>query len=462
MNLDELKGMTFSEIEHAGVKGMKWGRRKAKPTSTTKKEPGMIKKELSSMKREISTRKDLKNLSKMSEKDIKAKTTRLRNENDLKRLSNRGEYLNRAKLSDTKLQSRINRLRLEDNLSQQIKGANKDNVELANKIITETAKFALTAYTGTVGIQVADTIIKESIKYASQNKVIKQSLDMTPSDLLIMHAGVKGMKWGKRKASYMSAVDKHEAKTKDRRAHNNAKIQTKKDNEKALAKKLGVKYMDASKKHEAKTKERRETPKSEQHKKMVAAAALGTTAVIGAALLSKHYNVTPESVAGSITKGRDMIKKHINTEVQKQLTTKVPDMDKFRKQFDLDMTSVSSTYKKPSSTTKATTKPAVKKESSKKSSSKLDSLFDETAKLAKLLDKGELTPGQSARWRAANDEMIELFKESGNPYIKQSLDMTPSDLLLIHAGVKGMKWGVRKESTSNSKDNKNTNKKKQL
>lgn len=207
MNLDELQAMTFSEIEHSGVKGMKWGRRKAEPASTKNKEPGKIKKEVSSFKRELSTRKDLKNLSKMSEKEITTKTNRLRNENDLKRLSDRGEYLNRTKLSDTQLQSRISRLRLEDNLSQQIKGANKDNVEIANKIIKETAKVALAAYTGTIGIQVADSIIKESLKYASSNKVIKQSMDMTPSELLLMHAGVKGMKWGVRKEDPLNPKD---------------------------------------------------------------------------------------------------------------------------------------------------------------------------------------------------------------------------------------------------------------
>ena len=39
------------------------------------------------------------------------------------------------------------------------------------------------------------------------------------SDEEIQHVGVKGMKWGKRKSrsAYMTAVDKHEAKTKTNR-----------------------------------------------------------------------------------------------------------------------------------------------------------------------------------------------------------------------------------------------------
>ena len=39
------------------------------------------------------------------------------------------------------------------------------------------------------------------------------------SDEEIQHVGVKGMKWGKRKSrsAYMTAVDKHEAKTKAKR-----------------------------------------------------------------------------------------------------------------------------------------------------------------------------------------------------------------------------------------------------
>lgn len=181
------KAVPIPELEHFGVKGMKWGvrRKSTSDKSGTTKEPGKIRQELSSFKREVSTRKDLKNVSKLTEKQLKSKTERLRSENELKRLtkddtyfkksSNRDEYLKRAKLSDSELKSRVERLRLEDALKQQIKSANKDNVDVANKIIRESAKIAISAYTGTTGVMVADTIIKESLNYAKSNNVIKQS-----------------------------------------------------------------------------------------------------------------------------------------------------------------------------------------------------------------------------------------------------------------------------------------------
>ena len=71
------------------------------------------------------------------------------------------------------------------------------------------------------------------------------------SDEEIQHVGVKGMKWGKRKSrsAYMTAVDKHEAKTKANRE---------KEQGKAVAKAIGTKYMNAVDKHEAKTKANRQ------------------------------------------------------------------------------------------------------------------------------------------------------------------------------------------------------------
>ena len=76
------------------------------------------------------------------------------------------------------------------------------------------------------------------------------------SDEEIQHFGVKGMKWGKRKSrsAYMTAVDKHEAKT----AANRQKVADHKAREKeqgkAVAKAVGKKYMGAVAKHEAKSK----------------------------------------------------------------------------------------------------------------------------------------------------------------------------------------------------------------
>ena len=80
------------------------------------------------------------------------------------------------------------------------------------------------------------------------------------SDEEIQHVGVKGMKWGKRKSrsAYMTAVDKHEAKTKANRQKVADHKAREKEQDKAVAKAVGKKYMGAVAKHEAKTASKRE------------------------------------------------------------------------------------------------------------------------------------------------------------------------------------------------------------
>ena len=84
------------------------------------------------------------------------------------------------------------------------------------------------------------------------------------SDEEIQHVGVKGMKWGKRKSrsAYMTAVDKHEAKTKANRQKVADHKSREKAQGKAVAKAIGTKYMDASRSHEAKTTAKRDAKKA--------------------------------------------------------------------------------------------------------------------------------------------------------------------------------------------------------
>ena len=80
------------------------------------------------------------------------------------------------------------------------------------------------------------------------------------SDEEIQHVGVKGMKWGKRKSrsAYMTAVDKHEAKTKANRQKVADHKAREKEQGKAVAKAVGKKYMGAVAKHEANSQARKD------------------------------------------------------------------------------------------------------------------------------------------------------------------------------------------------------------
>ena len=86
------------------------------------------------------------------------------------------------------------------------------------------------------------------------------------SDEEIQHVGVKGMKWGKRKSrsSYMTAVDKHEAKTTAKRDAKKAASKAKYEQEKAdfangkkAVKQAGKNYIERNKAKEVARLEKR-------------------------------------------------------------------------------------------------------------------------------------------------------------------------------------------------------------
>ena len=87
------------------------------------------------------------------------------------------------------------------------------------------------------------------------------------SDEEIQHIGVKGMKWGKRKSrsAYMTAVDKHEAKTSARRDVKKAASKAKYEQEiaefdrgKAKVKEVGKAYMKKLEAHQTNSQARKD------------------------------------------------------------------------------------------------------------------------------------------------------------------------------------------------------------
>lgn len=135
-------------LQHHGVKGMKWGVRRtpAQLGNAKTKKPGTLRSEIKSQVREVKWQGKKKNISSMSDEEVKTLTERVRLENDMKRLAtSKEEYRNRETLTTPQLKSRVARLQMEDNLKRQINTATKEQRKVAKALITELATTALTS-----------------------------------------------------------------------------------------------------------------------------------------------------------------------------------------------------------------------------------------------------------------------------------------------------------------------------
>lgn len=171
----------MDQLQHYGVKGMKWGVRRDR----SKGGSGRIKSEASSAVRNAKTLSERKKMKSMTESDLKKRTERIRNENDLARISKergwtfaqkkaiRKTYLNRDKMSDAELTAAVKRARLEDALRREIHTANKSNRKFANKVIQEASKLAIKKALPTTNNPLLDVAIRETINYASKNNILK-------------------------------------------------------------------------------------------------------------------------------------------------------------------------------------------------------------------------------------------------------------------------------------------------
>ena len=196
MELEELLG---TQLQHVGVKGMKWGVRKSRKSKdraseTTPKPKSTVRKYIDSNKREVGMRKMLKDVDSLSDNDIRERVNRVRNENDMRRVLDnsptmdrkrkkalRDEYLDRDKLSDSELQVRVARLNLEDNLRREVIRASKPQREAANELIKTVSTHTLNKYTdpktkvfSATGNAEHDAYIQDALKYTKSNKIVPE------------------------------------------------------------------------------------------------------------------------------------------------------------------------------------------------------------------------------------------------------------------------------------------------
>ena len=195
----ELEELLDTQLQHVGVKGMKWGVRKSRKSKdraseTTPKPKSTLRKYVDSNRRELGMNKMLKDVDTLPDAEVVRRVNRVRNENDFRRAIDntafvnnkrrkqlREEYFNRENMSDSELQERVRRLNLEDNLRREVVRASKPQREAANELIKSVSTHTLDKYTdpktkvfSATGNAEHDVYIHDALKYAKEKKIVPE------------------------------------------------------------------------------------------------------------------------------------------------------------------------------------------------------------------------------------------------------------------------------------------------
>ena len=195
----ELEELLDTELQHVGVKGMKWGVRKSRTSKdraseTTPKPKSTVRKYIDSNRRELGMNKLVKDVHTLPDAEVVRRVNRVRNENDFRRAIDntafvnnkrrkqlREEYFNRENMSDAELQERVRRLNLEDNLRREVVRASKPQREVANELIKSVSTHTLDKYTdpktkvfSATGNAKHDAYIQDALKYTKEKKVVPE------------------------------------------------------------------------------------------------------------------------------------------------------------------------------------------------------------------------------------------------------------------------------------------------
>ena len=147
--------MIDEELQHYGIKGMKWGVRRPVGSDglikTTSYKVRAKVKEANNTPSRVAVRKS-KNAKSMSDSDIRAQTERLRLENNLKRLAketgSRSVAKGKSKMSNSEINKLNSRLQLEANYKREVKKATETQRKIGAQVATTMGQVALSAATG--------------------------------------------------------------------------------------------------------------------------------------------------------------------------------------------------------------------------------------------------------------------------------------------------------------------------
>lgn len=192
-------------LKHAGIRGMKWGvrRDRNKPGGADGKEEsvkvkdnrGKLSKTLDSMKRERQWKSVLKDIDKLSTKDITSVDKRVKLENSLKSLSkskiakgkDKEDYLRREHMSDAELSRKVTRLRAKDGLHKSISEASREQREFGQKVVQVASslgiKYAITR-TRITPKDIFDAVSNPKKSSAEANKSVLEKLGVKDKDIL--------------------------------------------------------------------------------------------------------------------------------------------------------------------------------------------------------------------------------------------------------------------------------------
>lgn len=185
---DNLIQSIDSELQHYGIKGMKWGvRRPVGSDGLIKATSGKVRSKVDSVVNtpgRVAVKKS-RNKKNMSDDEIRAHVERLGLENNLKRLAketkNRSAARGKSKMTNSEIKQLNSRLQLEANYKREVKKATETQRKIGMQVASVMGQVALASATGNsitlvdIGSQLAGSLVDSKLQ--GQTKQTKKTVN---------------------------------------------------------------------------------------------------------------------------------------------------------------------------------------------------------------------------------------------------------------------------------------------